>query len=111
MANIPDMSKIAGNFDLKKIIQNVKSVISAEPPLSEAAKANPIAHRLSEITKSLRTLEEMAALQKKEIETIGAHLGSLYKELGEHPITRKTVVEHTETINPPETIETKSEEK
>ena len=100
MANIPDISKIGGKLDLQKIMDNVKAMLGTETPPPPEAKDNPIGYRLSEITKSLKTVQELGVLQQKEVEKIGAMIGDLYKELAPKPSATKTEATPTEVKAP-----------
>jgi hypothetical protein len=80
MAKI-DLSKLTGGkFDLQKLVKDVKSMVGAAAPLPLEAKDDPLGYLLSELTKSVKSLQENNAEEAKEIEKLGATLGALYKE-------------------------------
>lgn len=75
-----DLSKITGKFDLQKIINDVKSMISPEP-IPEANKNDPIAYYLSGLNKLVKELAENHTKEADIIAKVSSTLGSLYQEV------------------------------
>ncbi|EKE00628.1 MAG: hypothetical protein ACD_21C00308G0011 [uncultured bacterium] len=75
-----DLSKIAGKFDLQKIIGDVKSMISPVV-IPEASKDDPVAYCLSELSKFAKDLAEGHAKQADTIAKISNMLGTLHQEI------------------------------
>jgi hypothetical protein len=112
---------LSSKLNLQGILKNIQSIISPLPEIPEEAKKDPIAYRLAELTKSIKTLEELNHAVNKEIEKIGAMLGSLYKDWSEQKVAANTPAtttsgtiptptsaqEKVETATPPATEETK----
>ena len=82
-----DLSKITGKFDLQKIIDDVKSVITP-PPIPEASKDDPIGYRLSELNKLAKELAETHTKQADSIAKLNVELGELYKEISKKGLTQ-----------------------
>ena len=74
-----DLSKITGKFDLQKIINDVKSMISPVP-IPEANKSDPVAYYLSELNKLAKDLAEVHTKQADLIAKVSSVLGNLYQE-------------------------------
>ncbi|MFA6409356.1 MAG: hypothetical protein WCW01_04190 [Gammaproteobacteria bacterium] len=78
MADTPDkLGDLVSKFNLQEIIGNVKSFLGSEVQIPAEMKDNPTGFHLSEITESLKKLQELKAAETKEIDKIGAALGSL----------------------------------
>ena len=75
-----DLSKITGKFDLQKIINDVKSMISPVP-IPEANKSDPVAYYLSELNKLAKDLAEVHTKQADLIAKVSNVLGNLYQEI------------------------------
>jgi len=78
-----DLSKIAGKFDLQKIIGDVKSMINPVV-IPEANKDDPLAYCLSELGKVVKELTENHAKQADNIAKVNALLGTLHQEITTH---------------------------
>lgn len=73
---IPDLSKL----NLKGIMDNVKAMIG-QTPIPEASKDDPIAYRLSELSKITKSLADLHAKEADEIAKLSTMLGALYQDL------------------------------
>jgi len=78
MADTPDkIGDLMSKFNLQEIIGNVKTFLGSEVQIPAEMKDNPSGFHLSEITESLKKLQELKAAETKELDKIGAALGSL----------------------------------
>jgi hypothetical protein len=75
-----DLSKITGKFDLNKIINDVKSIITPSP-IPEANKDDPVGYYLSELNKLIENLAENNTKQADNIAKASSILGTLQQEL------------------------------
>jgi len=71
---------MAGKFDLQKIINDVKSMITPVP-IPEANKDDPVAYYLSELNKLTKELAEAHTKQADIIAKVSPVLGNLYQEV------------------------------
>lgn len=75
-----ELAKVAGKFDLQKIIGDVKSMISPVT-IPEANKDDPVAYCLSELSKFTKDLAEANSKQADAIAKISTMLGTLHQEV------------------------------
>lgn len=73
-----DIVKNASKFDLQKIIEDVKAMVSPVA-IPEANKNDPIAYHLSELNKIAKELAEIHAKQADFIAKMSDNLGALYQ--------------------------------
>jgi hypothetical protein len=106
-----DFTKLTGGkLDLQKLVKDVKLMIGAETPIPVEAKEDPTGYLLSELTKSVKTLQEINMQQSKEIEKLGATLGALYKECMSQVSAGGTSMSKKEETKPEIKTETPKEE-
>lgn len=72
---------MAGKFDIQKIIDDVKSIVTPAP-IPEANKDDPVGYHLSELGKLTKELAENHTKQADTLAKVNAILGELYQELG-----------------------------
>lgn len=75
-----DLSKITDKFDLNKIINDVKSIITP-PAIPTASKDDPVGYYLSELNKMVKDLADNNTKQADVIAKVSATLGSLHQEV------------------------------
>lgn len=102
MTKIPDFSKL----NLKGIMDNVKAMIG-QNPIPEAAKDDPIGYRLSELSKSVKSLADLHTQEADEIAKLNTMLGELYQNLAQ---TKKPTTTAPETPKTPEPAKTPEKE-
>ena len=77
-----DLSKIAGKFDLQKIIGEVKSVLgSGSVTIPDANKDDPLGYCLSELGKLAKDLADSYSKQADTVSKISSMLGTLHQEV------------------------------
>jgi hypothetical protein len=81
MANIPDMSKLKGKFDLQGIMKNVKSIINPNSIIPESAQGNPVAFKLAEVIEAVKVLADAYGKQADIIARLNTLVGELSHEI------------------------------
>ena len=71
---------MAGKFDIQKIIDDVKSIVTPAP-IPEANKDDPAGYHLSELGKLVKELADNQNKQADTLAKVNAILGELYQEL------------------------------
>ena len=82
MANIPDISKLKGKFDLKGLMQNVKSIINPNTNLPESAQGNPLAFKVAAVVEAVKGLADAYSKQADLIANLNNLVGELSHEIG-----------------------------
>ena len=83
MAKLPDITKLAEKFDIEKIVENVKSIISPGSVIPENAEGDPVAEKFVELRQLIQDVIKVQTEQTGKISKINNIVGALYKKLQE----------------------------
>lgn len=96
-----DFNKLTEKFDIKGVVDSVKSIINPEVGIPKNLEGDPIAAKLALIRVATENLNTIMQQQQDEINKINALIASLYKDL-EAKMPPTATTGSTETPKPTE---------
>lgn len=103
-----DLSKLTEKFDLKGIVDSVKSVISPEDIIPKNLEGDPVAAKLALIRTTNESLIKLLEQQQQEITKVNALISSVMKDLAalKEPATNTETTVDTASTSPASEVKT-----